>query len=261
MILQPTNNAKERILCYGHAGSGKTYAWQRILANTPDDVTFWVVDTDNTWLAAQKTDEMATHAHRVRHFEPEDWPDYRDAVKKIREEAAPSDWLVIDMADTAWEAVQRYYEERVNKVTGDDLDEWLLDSVDDGEDTAKKFGTINKLYYPWATRAYVRPPCNVFVCSSAKDFRKNKQGGYFQERKQTIQMMGSTDLKAGGQWRLPHDVDTVLLFSKSGSGQRTIQMVKDRYREERWGDDEVRENDGFERAFLLKIAKWRPVKP
>lgn len=252
---------RERILAYGPPSSGKSYAWQRILAMTPDHVIFHVIDTDGAWETAAASEEFAPHAHRVVHTEPVDWPEFLDATKRARKlmDKERGDWLVIDMADEAWTSAQEFYEDR--RFEGDaDSDEFMNALVDggleDGEDNMAKWGTINKLYAPFR-QTMVRVPGNLYVCATAKELKKDKKGNYFRESKQNIKDFGFIGARPGGQKNLAHDVNTVLYFSKGGGGRREITLMKDRNREESWDNGSV-ENIDFAKDVLMGINGWEP---
>lgn len=271
MILQPpladgqTTSRRERILIFGAAGVGKSYAWQLVLAHTPDDVTFHVVDTDGAWEPAAASPEFAPHAHRVRHHEPIDWPEYIEAMKAARKEMLPNkdrvskDWLVVDLGDKAWAAAQDYYSDR--KFAGDpdseDFFAALVDGEADDEDVMAKWGTINKLYAPFA-EALVRCPGNVVVCATQKDLKKDKKGNYFRESKESVRDFGGVGAKPGGQKNLPHDLNTVLHLTGSAKGKRYMTRIKDRNREEAWGEL-TRPNEHFVMDFLMGVAGWVPA--
>lgn len=248
---------RERILSYGPPGSGKSFGWQKILAQTPEHVQFFVVDTDGAWEPASMSDEFGPHAHRVHHTEPDDWPEFVGATKAALKEMDRNrgDWLVIDMADEAWSSAQEFYEDR--RFEGDaDSDEFMYALVDgnlEDEDVMAKWQVINKLYAPFR-RAMVRVPGHLYVCASAKELKKDTRGNYFRESKQNIKDFGSIGARPGGQKNLAHDVNTVLYFAKSGSGRREITLIKDRNREELW-DGSV-ENDDFATDVLMGINGW-----
>lgn len=252
---------RERILAYGPPGAGKSYSWQRILASTPDHVQFHIIDTDGAWEPASSSNEFGPHAHRVHHTEPADWSEFISATKVARKtmDRDRGDWLVIDMADEAWSSAQEFYEDR--RFAGDpDSDEFmfaLIDgNLDEGEDNMARWQVINKLYAPFR-QTLVRVPGHVFVCATGKELKKDKKGNYFRERKQDVKDFGPVGMRPGGQKNLSHDVNTVLYMSGNKESNRTIQLVKDRNREDQWEETSVRNGD-FSKDFLMGICGWVP---
>lgn len=264
LTLAPATQRRERILAYGPPGAGKSYAWQRILAATQPEVHFHVIDTDGAWEPAMDSDEFSPHAHRVTHYEPMEWPEYREALQKIRVDVDKDrgDWVVLDLADKAWTAVQEYYQYRKSgdEPSGGNWGEAMLDEFlnDESVDTQGMWQTINGMYLPFQQRLLLGT-ANVFVCTTAKDFKKDKKGNYFRERKDMVKMAGFVGQKPGGQKNLAHDVNTVLYFSGTEARSWRFTRVKDRNREEKWGEELERKAGSFDKDFLIRIAGWRPV--
>lgn len=253
---------RERICLYGPPSAGKSYAWQRILASTPSDVEFHVIDTDGAWEPAAASEEFAEHVDRVHHTEPVDWPDYVDAMKFALKtmDRERGDWLVIDMADDAWEAAQDFYSDRRFEGDSNSLEffQALVDGTADDEDPMAKWGIINKLYAPFA-KGMIKVPGNLLVCATAKELKKDSSGNYFRESRQNIRTFGQAGARPGGQKNLAHDVNTVL--SLSGGNKRTwsFEKIKDRNRDEAWEDETSRKNNDFAKDFLLGVCGWVPV--
>jgi hypothetical protein len=264
LILQPTSTIRrERILAYGPPGGGKSYMWQHAILSTPSHVQFHVIDTDGAWETAAAAPEFSPHLDRVHHHEPATWPEYisamRDSMKVMDRERG--DWLVIDLADDAWEAAQEYYSDRKFAGDADSLEflEAIIDGTSDNDqDNMAKWGTINKLYSPFG-QALVKVPGNLFVCATAKELKKDNKGNYFRESKDNVREYGKAGLRPGGQKNLGHDVNTVLLVTGNRAGNWRFERIKDRNREAAWGEELVRENKGFGNSFLLAVAGWKPV--
>lgn len=270
--LAPSVGRRERILTFGGPGTSKSYVWQRILSATPDTVAFHVIDTDGAWEPAAASPEFSPYAHRVTHHEPFEWPEYaeamKDSLKSMRASSTrrdngmmrSDDWLVIDLGDKAWSAAQDYYADR--KYEGDSDSVGFLEAMVDGEigdeDAMAKWGIINKLYAPFA-EALIRCPGNVYICTSQKEMKKDKSGNYFRESRENVRTFGPGGFKPAGQKNLPHDLNTVLHFQGTQKGKRTFTRIKDRNREDAWGDELTRSNEDFVKSFLMGVCGWVPA--
>lgn len=265
LTIQSSGTARERILVYGAPGSGKSYAWQCILAATPDHVRFHVIDTDAAWESARDSEQFAPYDHRVTLTEPNDWLDYVDAIKRAKAEMNRDrgDWFVVDLADHAWDAAQSYYEDR--KYDGSaEWTEAFINRVVDGtvadedKDVGARWGAINKLY-SMMRLFVVRAPGNVFIAATEKDFKKDRQGNYLWEEDNVIRDFGKEGVKPGGQKHLPYDVRSTMHLIRRGNGSREIKMIKERNREHIWDGKFTRPHTDFTRDLLMSVYGWEPV--
>lgn len=258
MKLQTKNRSRERLLVYGGEGAGKTYDWFSILNSTPDDVTFYVIDTDQTVLPFIESEEFSHLGDRIEFYEPFAWDDAMEMVEKYVENMGEDDWFVIDMLPWFWGAVQDYFTDRV---FGRDSDEmWLAhrEAVEDadGKGSANPFDgmkdwTVIKKLYRKLTMSVVRAPGHVFLAAGEKELIEHF------ESSATMKRYEGVGAKPAGEKNSGHIVRTVLRKYKTGTRDVKYRMttVKDRQREDQQG---VEVTD-FARDYLLKVAGWRPV--
>lgn len=265
MKITSPHKAGERILAQGTFNAGKTHNWFDIANATPDDVTFHVIDTDDTVLPFIESDEFAHLEDRMNWIEPIEWPEYihflKDATKHAKKKAARNwtkgrrsdDWLVIDMASELWEAVQAYYSD---KVYGTDIaDFWLEYRVraEGGEkgstspyDGMTDWPTVKKLYKQ-AKSLITRFPGHVYLATGEK-----KMAEHVESEATKRQFNGAAKgWKPEGEKTLGHMTRTVIRCHN-----QRYTTVKDRQREPQKG---ARVSD-FSKDYLIKVAGWKPAK-
>lgn len=111
MLRPPDPRVRARILNYGAEGTGKSTGWLNIArwsADTGSDAQFHVLDTDDsaeTMIVMGDYPEANIHIHQAHH-----WDEYKAFRQAVVDAVRPRhDWIVMDFAGSAWEAVQDWY--------------------------------------------------------------------------------------------------------------------------------------------------------
>lgn len=251
MILESPINVPERMLLYGHGGSGKSTAALSVLRYTAGDM--YVIDTDYSHsyeraIATEFSDIDESRLH-VEAVDSDSWEEILPAVRKQAEAAQKGDWLVLDSITPTWGAVQSSY---IRRRHGEDfLDAFALSGVDASrsrEDADMNWTAINaeynKLY-----KALMGSPANVIITAE-----QDAIGDKDDAKVKTV--FGGVGFKPKGQKSLGHVTHTVLLLSKTRVGEYQFTTVKDRGVK----DVEDKKIIDFGRDYLLGTAGWRVVK-
>jgi len=226
---------RERILTIGGAGSGKSTAWIR-LAQRFKDSTFYVIDTQ---LSAERSLEEYPSVNNVEVYTAIDWSDYRDAQRKIEAKCKEGDWVVVDMVDMAWSAVQRGF---VSEIFGQDMGDYYMEarkvlrakgdvdkkgkqikSIFDGETLRGwvDWVVINKQYEDFVFSLVYRIPANLYMTAMANPVSED-------DEREVRELYGPYGLKPAGQKALAHQPDTVLLLAHPERDRWTYTTIKDR---------------------------------
>jgi len=253
----------ERILVCGVTGSGKTWAWLKMAeALKPTGALFRCLDTDNAV-------EYMLHT-RFSHLLPEnngnvfvhdafDWPEYRlgmkwalqqplskeemsklstSQLKAYRIPVKPSDWVVIDMVDNAWNTVQRYF---TTEVFQEEMGDYFLEARkiirSRGDKDAKgkpvrsilpealkgwvDWTVINRLYDDFILPLAYRSKCHVYATTKVERLDSSSSDPEVQT------LFGDVGIRPAGQKRLGHQMHTVLLFIP-GKDKWYVTTFKDR---------------------------------
>ena len=218
---------RERILVIGGPGSGKTLGWIK-LANYLKSAQIYVIDTE---IGAERSLQEAPGLTNVHVYPVVEWPEYRKAQREAVEKAGEGDWIVLDMADKAWTAVQRYF---IGEIFDQEMGDYFLEarkkmkkdskSLFAGRDAALKgwtdWPTINRLYDDFMLPLVYRSAANLYMVSSG-------QGVSEDDDKEIQDLYGPYRLRPAGQKNLAHQPDTVLLFSHTKDGY-FMSTIKDR---------------------------------
>lgn len=232
--MTPTSKAKERILLFGREGTGKTYAWCTIanwLRRTDTPGHFYAIDTDMA--VGRMADAWPDFESNVTWGDAADWPDYGKLLDSYIASGTEHDWLVVDLIDKAWDAVQNYFIEQVH---GKAADEWFLEfrsAGKSGHPLAGEFGinwsVINKLYSAWIGRV-LRFPGHVLCCAPADTLQGVTGQGAGRSDPEAIEIFGRLGVKPKGQKSLGHQFHTILLMTTKRDGW-ACTTAKDRSRE------------------------------
>lgn len=252
MTFAPSTNARERILAFGGAGSGKTSDWlsvaDRYAAEETPPGKFHVIDTDYT---AERSLEGHPEAHKViqKVWTCPEWEDYTKAIGVISKIAKPNDWLVIDMLTPLWDMSQEYY---IDRIFGKEVDEFFLKAREQNAkgnplDGFKDWGVINKMYRSNVANNILRAPCHVFATASAAALSADL------ESKENRQLFGKWGVKPVGQKTNSHLFHDVLWKQNPKSGVWTLTTVKAREREEQLSLPIT----NFPTDYLVGVAKWK----
>lgn len=208
-------------------------------------------------LATDYTDLSNVHVTNM-----DEWQDYIPTIKRIGREMARDDWLVLDSTTATWDAVQGWFVEQIH---GESIEEYFMEvrakkaknKESKGKD-AKSLGAlegwmdwpvINKQYSRLYT-ALLNVTGHLYLTAELTAL-----GSESDEDRETKSLFGPYGVKPKGQKRLGHIPHTVLLLSKSRSGEYRMTTVKDRGRM----DVENAPLNDFAKDYLGIIGGWRPA--
>lgn len=235
---------RERILAIGITGSGKSYQWLRMAeVLKPTGATFRCLDTDNAipyMLETQFPHLLPANGGNVHVHSAYSWPEYKAGIVWLRKEPIKdNDWLVVDMADDAWNTVQGYF---VGEVFQEDIGDYFLhvrqelqarggkSKVGKGEATSIMpeglsgwidWVVINKLYEDWIKPIVYQIPCHVYATAKVERLDKGSKDT------EMMALFGDTGVRPAGQKRLGHQMHTVVLMIP-GADKWFITTLKDR---------------------------------
>lgn len=226
MLRPPTINRAEKILVYGSEGTGKTTSWLNIAKwyeATESDGQFYVIDTDRAVLhMLESSNQYPTDRIHVR--EAYEWQDYEEALREFHPLLRQHDWLVVDFAGQAWEAVQDWY---VSKFYDPDpVNFWVQqrEMNKKGLEGWVDWPTINKVYGGWVKDlCFPRQRYQLFLTAQAAPISDTDPA----KTKALYSRFGS---RPKSQKNLGYQVHTVLYQSAIRPGEVKASTVKDRER-------------------------------
>ena len=216
---------QERILVYGSAGSGKTYAWLSLARLNPES-TFHCIDTDASIDRMLQTE--FSDLQNVKVYPARSWQKLEQALNLIEREVKPGDWIVVDMLCSCWDLVQAYFTEQA---LGKKIDDYFLQfrkNFKGGDNLEALKGwtdwvVINKIYQDFINHlCYELPQLNIFLTAKATKIDKKDEQGI----KDIFEDIGA---KPEGEKRNYYRVHTVLFFAHSTSSY-VMTTAKDRGR-------------------------------
>lgn len=246
----------ERILVYGNPGSGKSHQFLRI-ADFVKPAACYVLDSDDAYPRLLET-EFKHLDNVIVYPVGNDWEEWAKAIRDVIGRAREGDWVSVDRADVAWEAVQEYY---VQKVFGEEMGDYFLQARIEFEQlrkgTNKKnmvvlegdkdWQVINKVYkQDWLKLVSPAFPAHLYVVTSASKIEKRDE----EIIQETYGWLGA---KPSGQKHLPYQMHTVFLFNCRGQREWEITTVKDRGR--KYFDRQ--KLISLPHQYLLAAAGWR----
>lgn len=269
--------SKERILIFGHEGTGKSTDFLHIAAAIPTQ-QFYVVDNDNAYDRLVDTFQMEqgvelSNVHIAGEdfatdCDPYSWDGYRGSIQQAQDLMGPNDWLSVDMISKGWDAVQEWF---IESIFQEDIDDYFLrirmekerlkGTKAPGEKDKKSLGAfegwmdwpvINQTYHKRVSTPLLRCPGNLFCVAEAQKLSDDDDRGI-------RELYGTLGARPKGQKRSGHIMQTVMMQGRKRNGEFTLTGVKDRGRV-LW-DGEVMEN--FAVDYLMNTAGWKKqfVKP
>lgn len=245
MIVHSPHQSRERILAFGGYGAGKTWNYFDIARHTPDGVRFWVIDTDMTTLPFLESEEFGGLESRFEVFEPFTWPEYMDAIKRIRGEAGRDDWIVVDMMHKPWEEVQNHFAE---EVYGTDLGDYWTSYLKalqekDGRGSKSAFdGTTDwqaiKKMYAQFTGNLLRVKGHLYLAAPEKKVNEQFDGDVYSDG----------GMKPDCEKSTGHMTRTVLRMKR-----QRVTTVKDRQR----GEIQGAKVNSFALDYLVAKGGWQ----
>lgn len=241
---------REKILSFGGPGAGKTYDYFTIAKHVTG--TLYVLDMDDTADHFLESDEFASldEEGRVEVYQPYEWEEIVANVKEIRGKVKKDDWVAVDMMNTPWNEVQRYFTERVFGMDqGEFWTQYLADlNKSGGKGSKTPFdGQTDwqaiKAQYARFTRPLWTMPCHLYLAAPEKNLAHH-------EAEATKDLFGKLGWKPDCEKSTPHATRTVLRKFR-----QRVTTVKDRQREKLTG---VKINN-FAFDYLVKVGKWMPM--
>lgn len=136
------------------------------------------------------------------------------------------DWIVVDLIDLAWEAVQSYF---VAEVFQQNIGTYFLEArkalkgnrleVFDGW---KDWSVINKVYTSWINQLIFKAPAHIFATAKIEPVSTKTDDA------ETLKLYGEFGVKPKGQKSLGHQFHTILLFTCMKMGDWRVTTVKER---------------------------------
>lgn len=246
--------SSEKILAIGPYGAGKSYAWLSIALwaqRTQSDAQFYVISTDDATNRALSSAEFSalTNIHDYPCFV---WTDFKQASAAIRPMIRPQDWLVIDLLDPAWEAVQAYF---VEQVFNEDIEDYFLQARKETKgakgnfkalDGWKDWPVINRLYKGWANPLFLQTKANIYATAKAEPVSADT------DDKETRLLFGPYGVKPKGQKETGNLFHSILLFTYPKAGEYYLTTIRDRQR----AVVEKLPLSNFVVQYLVKLAGW-----
>ena len=250
----------ERIGAGGVTGSGKSYQWLKLAEKLmPTGAIFRCLDTDNAidyMLDTQFPHLKAENGGNVLVFNTFDWPEYKMGIdwlqrkEKVKAQLAnldPSlekdlaiplkynDWTIVDMADNAWDTVQRYF---IGEVFGEDSGEYFLQirkaiqagekkpaaggsTITAGLDGWKDWSVINKLYSDWILPIVYRIRTHVYITTRVEKMDRGEKDV------ELVMLYGDAGVRFTGQKKIGHQMHSLFLLIP-GKNKWSISTIKDR---------------------------------
>lgn len=253
LILEQKAGARERILAFGGAGTGKTHDWLTIADSYAKAAKegqamgkFYVIDSDFT---VERSMEAYPGVEEVIDYRPTpEWDDYIKAIENFNSRMTRNDWLVIDMASPLWEMAQEYYIERIFKKDMDDFYLQFRETAKKGGamDGFKDWSVINKIYKGNVSNHLLRCQGHLFATAAAAPLSGDLDS---KEMKAIYARFG---VKPIGQKHLSHMFHTVLWKQAPKTEQWTLTTIKDRARESLMNEGVT----NFVDDYLVKIGGW-----
>lgn len=239
----PVEGDPERILITGGPKVGKTTAYLSIAAKV--DGRMHVLSSDRAMTRMLSTRNLPN----LTSEKVSAWEDYVEGAKTFIKSATPNDWLVVDLASPAWDAIQSWYTEKRFGKTADEYFTAHAMAAKKGNplDGDKDWSVINRNY-----RAFMNilldAPCHLILTTTAKAISER-------DDPQIRSTYGPTGIRPAGQKEIFHDVHTLVVLTKNRTGDHLVTTVGDRERKllekAPWTD--------FSVTYLMAVAGWRPA--
>jgi energy-coupling factor transporter ATP-binding protein EcfA2 len=270
MPLHPTSARRERILIMGPEGAGKSRtrcslaAWLR---RTQSPARMYVLDSDMA--SEAMADGFPGFYDNTEVYDAYEWGEFKDSLARAMKDSDPTrgDWLVVDVADRAWTAVQDWYQE---EVVQRDVENWMIEharaleqaSTEKERNLARQHPLsgewgmnwfyVNNLYQKWFMPV-IRWKGHVMLIAHEK---KLVRDGDRADDKELQMLYAKVGVRPEGQKGLSLPMHTILRLTDSvdarGKHDRRITTVKDRERRELVNEP----ISDFVTDYMLTVAGW-----
>lgn len=287
MAWKPTR--QECILLWAAAGVGKTYAELGIMkfaALTRTDNHFWIIDNDNQMEASGLVEggEFGELVDRSTIWVPESFDEYDEITKEIKENAAPQDWIFIDMLSNVYQSmpdwwVENVYGENPHTYWGAVRKEiveaqQVADMKGERGGHEKQFGGtsgvdwqyIGKQYRAWEKRLSIFAPCHVMAVCGEQEIEER----YDPSGARRAQFAATNAVAPKGEKDAVHRFHTTMRMQRQvgrdgrSTKGRTITVHKDRGRMAKWDEVggrgrtiELAEGARFAWDYLIQVGGWK----
>lgn len=249
MIRPGLNEPREKILLAGDTNSGKSFAWVQIAATSFErekPARFWIIDTDDT------TPKYFAEGRSFQHlyfenggncypFYVPDWQTFARAANHITRESARGDWIIVDLASSAYSMAQEF----IANLKGLNLDDEVVRRMTSWNGERKAgFGGFDGDTWGLVSRTYeasMRPlvnsakGCHFIGLAHVTDMQTEAK----RETREPILLFDQLGMKPTGVGKLTKLVDTaVVLWSARPMDEkgtrsmptitRNMTIVKDR---------------------------------
>ena len=251
---------RERVLASGITGSGKSYQWLRMAKRLkPTGAIFRCLDTDaaiDYMLQTQFPELLPENGGNVYVCPAYEWPDYKRGknwllrkkmsdtelsllLPELRDEIKvplkDNDWTILDMADLAWDTVQKYF---VSEIFDEDAGDYFLEvrkqvqagakksksggnPITDGLEGWKDWSVINKLYSDFMSPLIYQLPTNLYATTKVEKIDRGEKDA------ELLTLFGDIGLRPAGQKRIGHQFHSAFLMIP-GKDEWFITTMKDR---------------------------------
>ena len=245
----------EKILAIGPYGAGKSYAWLSIALwaqRTGSDAQFYVISTDDATSRATSSQEFG-QLRNLHDYPCFVWPDFKQASVEIRSVIRPQDWLIVDLLDPAWEAVQAYF---IEQVFNENIEDYFLQArkeTKSGKGTMKTldgwkdWSIINRLYKAWVNPLFLQTKVNIYATAKVEQVSSDT------DDKETRLIFGPYGVKPKGQKETGNLFHSILLFNYPKAGKYYLTTIRDRQRPV----FEKLPLTNFVTQYLVKVGGWR----
>lgn len=253
--------SRERILQFGIQGTGKTrdiFAIMSWLSGT--GARYYYIDTDDTverFLEAPHYQHLAQeNGGPLIHLPAFEWEEIREHRDRIKADVQEGDWIILDFASQFWEKVQEWYVKRVWKMDFADYLLMVREAMKKDAKSLKAFEgwkdwpAIKSQYFSVMDDLLFKNRAHVYMTTTVNGINDD-------DEKLTKAIFGPYGCKPGGQKKLAHDAQTVLLKTTNRDGEIFATTIKDRERR-RWSEYKLGESPTqFAKSYLMGVAGWR----
>lgn len=258
--------SRERVLVYGHEGTGKSTDAISIARACPN-VNVWVVDNDNSYDRLIETSDVELPNVYTAGVEfavdndPYSWEGMRNSIAEAQSKMSRDDWLIVDMLSKAWDSVQEWF---IEQIFQSDIDDYFLKirmekerlkaTKKEGDKDKKALGAfegwmdwpvINQTYHKGMSTPLLRCPGHLLCVAEAQKLSEDDDRGI-------KELYGPLGARPKGQKRSGHIMQTVIMQGRDRGGNFKLTTVKDRGRE-LWNGETM---EDFAREYLEATAGW-----
>lgn len=256
MPLVPPNSFRHKDIIIGPPKVGKSSSWLSIAKaarDSGDERKFYVLDTDDALDVILASEQYK--GINVELYHGYRWPAYEAFSEMVMKKAKAGDFVVIDMIDKGWSAVQNHV---VKELRGKTRTEAMKSGAKQGA-ANDGFASFKEIPWPVVNSTwddFLQPllfelPAHLIMCAEEKDVPDAPKNPNTKDvGKHDRMTLG--DKKPAGQKSMAFQARTVLRLNLLARG-RTITTLGDRERE--WLNNKTYEN--FFDTFYVGVCGWK----